>query len=360
MSPRKALWAVVLSICICNALPSVPIATNPIVTSATVSSVVPSLLTVYSVVAATEHSDTASAITTTINGQQTIVTPTVSVVAGSITNTIISTISITTTEVIVETIGYSTVLSPDPVLSTTSPTTSRLITNTTVLSPSLSQTSSITISRTPTVPALVQTTSSTGIVSSSTTIPVSSRHSSTSTQDIISTSSTALSTSPTASTLSGLSHSSSHSLSAGAKAGIGVGVAVGIIGLVIGSFCLGRRVSRRSKAESGANPNHSAPVIIEEKDTFQAGRPYEDTAPTNNGSGPLTPKNGYSGTATEVGSGSLNKDSFSTASPTMPAYQYNISGVSALPQLQDIDPMYVGVPSHMSGSKRWSMKEYEK
>jgi len=117
MSPHKALWVVVLSICLCNGLPSVPVATNPIVSTAIVSTVVPSLLTIYSVVPATEQSDTISATTTTINGQQTILTPSDSVVAGSVTSTIISTISITTTEAVVETIGYSTVLGPDPTTS---------------------------------------------------------------------------------------------------------------------------------------------------------------------------------------------------------------------------------------------------
>lgn len=37
-----------------------------------------------------------------------------------------------------------------------------------------------------------------------------------------------------------------------------------------------------------------------------------------------------------------------------------ISELSALPQVNDDNPMYVGVPSHMSGTKRWSMKEYER
>lgn len=114
MSRGEALWAIVLSICLCNALSSVPVATNPIVTTATVSTVVPSFVTIYSVVPATEHSDTTSAITTTISGQQTILTPGGSVIAGSVTSTIVSTISLTTTEVVVRTIGYSTVLAPDP------------------------------------------------------------------------------------------------------------------------------------------------------------------------------------------------------------------------------------------------------
>ncbi|KAI1609190.1 hypothetical protein EDD37DRAFT_142476 [Exophiala viscosa] len=357
MSPRKALGAVVLIICLCNALPSVPVATNPIITTATVSTVVPSLLTIYSVVPATEQSDTTSVITTTINGQQTTLTPSDSVVAGSVTSTIISTISITTTEVVVKTIGYSTVLGPDTATSTISSTTSIPITNTTVSSSSPA--TSIAISQTPTSQALVQTISTTGIVSSSTIVSASSRVSSTSTQDIISSSSTTSSASSTASTISALSKSSSHSLSAGAKAGIGIGVAVGVLGLIVGSFCLGRRVSRRSKAEGAESSNDPAPGITEEKDAFRAGRPYEDTAPTKLGARSLSPKNGYSGTTTEVGSGSLERESISTSSPTMPAYQYNNPRLSALPQLQDNDPMYVGVPSHMSGSKRWSMKEYE-
>jgi len=242
---------------------------------------------------------------------------------------------------------------------TISSSTSISITNRTVLSSSPA--ASIAISQTPTSQALVPTTSSTGIVSSSTSISISSRASSTTNQDNIPSPSTTTTTtaSSAASTISAPSSSSSHSLSTGAKAGR-VGVAVGVLGLIVGSFCLGRRVSRRNKAEGIPRSNDPAPGIIEAKDTFQAGRPYEDTAPANHGAGPLSPKNGYSGTTTEVGSGSLNRESFSTSSPTMPAYQYNNSRLSALPQLQDNDPMYVGVPSHMSGSKRWSMREYEK
>jgi len=48
------------------------------------------------------------------------------------------------------------------------------------------------------------------------------------------------------------------------------------------------------------------------------------------------------------------------SSPVAPAYHSNNNGdLSALPQFKDND-MYVGVPTYMSGSKRWSMKEYEK
>ncbi len=117
MSPCKARWAVALSLWIssCNALPSVPVATAPIVTTTTISTVLPSLVTVYSVVPATDDPNAISTITTTIDGQQTIVTSPGGVIAGSSTSTIISTISLTTTQVVVSTIGYSTAYGPDPI-----------------------------------------------------------------------------------------------------------------------------------------------------------------------------------------------------------------------------------------------------
>jgi hypothetical protein len=122
MSPCKALWVVVLSVCvrICSALPSVPVATDPIVTTTTISTVLPSLVTIYSVVPATDDPNAISTITTTIDGQQTIVTAPDGVIAGSSTSTIISTISLATTQVVVSTIGYSTVFGPDPVAAVSS------------------------------------------------------------------------------------------------------------------------------------------------------------------------------------------------------------------------------------------------
>lgn len=115
VSPYKAPWALALSICLClcNALPSVPIATDPILSTATVSTIVPSLVTIYSVVPATDSPNALKTITTTVNGRETVLT-TADVVAGSSTATIISTISLTQNQVVVSTIGYSTILGPDP------------------------------------------------------------------------------------------------------------------------------------------------------------------------------------------------------------------------------------------------------
>ena len=122
IDPCKAFWAF-LALSVCAAQSSVPVATEPIVTAVTVSTVVPSFLTVYSVITTAQSSAEAQAstITTVINGQTSTVVASASgeasarpAVVETITSTIISTISITTKEVVQSTIGFSTVLGADP------------------------------------------------------------------------------------------------------------------------------------------------------------------------------------------------------------------------------------------------------
>lgn len=70
----------------------------------------------------------------------------------------------------------------------------------------------------------------------------------------------------------------------------------------------------------------------------------------------------HSFSTTEVGSskGSMSGKSYEMSPSTMSNY-HDAAELSALPQFgKDDGPTYVGVPSHMSGSKRWSMREYEK
>lgn len=156
---------------------------------------------------------------------------------------------------------------------------------------------------------------------------------------------------------------SSHSkgLSSGAKAGIGIGVAIGVICLVVLSFLLGQRFSRRRSHLARARADAAS---TNEKDVFQAGRPYEMS-----GSQAASPSLGpgkalaYSMNTTTLGSGSDSVDGRSYDMPTSPPMNihHDNSELSALPPVNnDDDQMYVGVPSHMSGSKRWSMKEFMK
>jgi hypothetical protein len=111
LQPLLAIVATLASLTLAE--PSVPIATNPILTTVTLPTVSISLVTVYSVVPATDASPNVPT-TTFISGRPATLTPT-GVIAGSSTETIISTVSLTTSEVVVQTIGFSTILGPNPV-----------------------------------------------------------------------------------------------------------------------------------------------------------------------------------------------------------------------------------------------------
>jgi hypothetical protein len=124
INPCRALWVLLSILSHCNAQSSVPVATEPIVSAVTVSTVVPSLLTIYSVVTSTSTEDVAvsiETITTTVNGVQTTLLSTATgeanarpVVVQTITNTIISTVSVTTSQVVQSTVGFTTILGPTP------------------------------------------------------------------------------------------------------------------------------------------------------------------------------------------------------------------------------------------------------
>jgi hypothetical protein len=69
----------------------------------------------------------------------------------------------------------------------------------------------------------------------------------------------------------------------------------------------------------------------------------------------------HSMATTAVGSPttSTSGKSLDTA-PNPSIYYHDAAAVSALPQIGKDEAMYVGVPAHMFGAKRWSMKESEK
>ncbi|KIX00788.1 uncharacterized protein Z518_09853 [Rhinocladiella mackenziei CBS 650.93] len=348
MSPCKALWVFALIVCLCNALPSVPIATDPILTTETVPTVLPSLVTIYSVVPATDDPNAIATVTTTVNGRETILTTAGGVIAGSATSTIISTLSLTTSQVVVNTVGYSTVFGPDPTTPTTDP----------IVAPAATTSTPVTAPTTPSVTSNGALTTLTGpSVTSSigdTTVSLGS---------LTSTSAKPSPASPTAVGASGSTSSSPKGLSTGAKVGIGIGVAVGVILLALLSFFLGQRYSRRRNGYASNTDNDPNAVAAEEKDTFQAGHPYELTGSKHHPSDISTGKgHQYSRTTTEVGSGteSMSGKSYDMTTSGSPTNHNETEELSALPQLRDDGPMYIGVPSHMSGSKRWSMKEYEK
>ena len=128
----------------------------------------------------------------------------------------------------------------------------------------------------------------------------------------------------------------------------------------MGGFLLGQRYTRRR----GADRDHANNMAAVEKDTFQAGRPYELTGskrlPTEMSVGKMHP---YSMTTAETISPAVSTSGRSYEMPGSSVSPYSEPAeLSALPQFDEKDPspMYVGVPAHMSGSKRWSMKEYEK
>lgn len=137
--------------------------------------------------------------------------------------------------------------------------------------------------------------------------------------------------------------------------------------LVVAGFLLGQRYSRR-RSTDGHYVESLPDATVHEKDAFQAGRPYELTGsnrhPTEMSTGKMHP---YSFATAETRSGSESVSGKSYEMPgcgVSPSYSpYNEPAeLSALPQFDKKGdaPMYVGVPAHMSGSKRWSMKEYEK
>lgn len=114
------LWALLSFLVLCNAQSSVPIATQPVVSDVTLTSVIPSLQTIYSVIttSSTEAVPLSIAtITTIVGGETTTIFSTVSgeanarpVVIQTITSTLVSTISVTTTQVVQSTVGFTTIL----------------------------------------------------------------------------------------------------------------------------------------------------------------------------------------------------------------------------------------------------------
>lgn len=116
----NVLWALLSFLLLCNAQSSVPIATQPIVSDVTLTSVIPSLQTIYSVITTSSTEAVApsiSTVTTVVSGETTTILSTASgeanarpVVIQTITSTLVSTISITTTQVVQSTIGFTTIL----------------------------------------------------------------------------------------------------------------------------------------------------------------------------------------------------------------------------------------------------------
>ncbi|KAL2441932.1 hypothetical protein ABEF95_016895 [Exophiala dermatitidis] len=362
-----ALGALVLAVAhVGNAIPSVPVATDPILSTETVSTVVPSLLTIYSTVPGTGVPGETQTITSTVDGQPTTITSVAGDAAASETSTIISTIYLTTTSEVVNTVGYSTVLGPDPVTSTSDPATA--ITS--------SPTSTVPV-ETPTTTSTIAETSSTSstsfvaVVPSSTDAPVTTTPaSSTPLSTVISASPTTSQPSASSSTSDSLQASTSahasHSpgLSPAQKAGIGVGVAIGVFLLAVGAFILGLHYSHRRTAKAAARYDGSKSPGGEAKDDFLVGRPYEHMVAQSR-SPNMSVRKDYQN-PTEVHSVSSSSRLYEAqnapSSPPLPprSHQRVNGGYSPFPPAQEDEPMYIGVPSHMSGSKRWSMKEYEK
>ena len=136
---------------------------------------------------------------------------------------------------------------------------------------------------------------------------------------------------------------SSHGLSTGAKAGVGVGVALGVSILVALAFYLGLLYSRRRR-----HGEEDAKFSLPSEDTFQSGPPYEFS-----GKGQLdTPEHEWSGPEKRM----------APLYETAPSRLHDTEELSALPEIKEPAdaPMYIGVPAHMSGSKRWSMPGYGK
>ncbi|EXJ94754.1 hypothetical protein A1O1_03152 [Capronia coronata CBS 617.96] len=362
LNPCRAVGALLFVLVrVAHALPSVPIATDPILSTATVSTVVPSLVTIYSVVTATDAGGAVQTLTTTVNGQETIVATSDSVGGGLVTNTIISTVSLPTDVVVVSTVDYSTILGPDPVTTTTDPATA---------APTIAEATPVaapaTTIQTPVEPS---STSVAAIVASTTSAATSDPQSASSTPSTTSsestsssqsrTLSTASTTSPGSSISSSSSTSTSQGLSTGAKAGIGVGVAIAVIILVFVAFLLGRRYSQRRNSSANKTYDSSRPPDAEEKNVFQAGLPYEHTGSRRHYGGAPGKGHYVSDLTIEAESESSGRSHKGVGLHSATG-QPDATGISALPQVEENDQMYIGVPSHMSGSKRWSMKEYEK
>jgi len=142
-----------------------------------------------------------------------------------------------------------------------------------------------------------------------------------------------------------------------------VGVAIVVIVLTILSFFLGQRYSRRHNVRARSTYDVPEKPVVSEKDTFHAGPQYELTASQRQPSELRAGKSPqFSMTTTEEGSSSESTGGKShDMGGGLVVHQQNITGeLSALPQFNKDENMYIGVPSHMSGFKRWSMKEYEK
>jgi hypothetical protein len=158
------------------------------------------------------------------------------------------------------------------------------------------------------------------------------------------------------------SSSSSHGLSSRAKAGIAVGVILGVAVLALLSFFLGQGYSRRRSGKSSKPRDESRSSITETKNSFHAGVAYEDTGskwPTMGSSG--AKGHPHSVATTEVGSPTTSTSAKSVDTAPNPGIYYNSPpDISPLPQIGKDETMYAGVPAHMSGSQRWSMKEFEK
>ncbi|KAL2404928.1 hypothetical protein ABEF93_008294 [Exophiala dermatitidis] len=363
-----ALGALLLAIVhVCNAIPSVPVATDPILSTETVSTVVPSLLTIYSTVPGTGVPGEAQTITSTVDGQPTTITSVVGDAAASETSTIISTIYLTTTSEVVNTVGYSTVLGPDPVTSISDPATA-ITSSPTSTAPAETPTTTPTIAET----SSTSSTSFAVVVPSTTDTPLT-----TTSESSTSLSSAVLFASPTtsqpsasSSTSSSLQASSSahpshsHGLSPAQKAGIGVGVAIGVFLLAVAAFILGLHYSHRRTAKAAAKYDGSKSSGGEAKDDFLVGRPYEHMVAQSR-SPNMSVRKDYQ-IPTEIHSVSSSSRLYEAqnapSSPPLPprSHQRVNGGYSPFPPAQEDEPMYIGVPAHMSGSKRWSMKEYEK
>jgi hypothetical protein len=341
MGHREYLYALALNavLFLAHALPSAPIATDPILVTATVSTVLPSLVTLYSVVPATDAAPgSVATVTTTIDGTLTTVTST-AVIAGSVTSTIISTVSLTTNQVVVSTVGFSTVYGPDPTTSAVAASTPSAVPSSSATAPGSSTSSTSSLSSQSSSLAAVSTSTSTqsgGFSSPSTAVGANGS------------SSASLS-------------SHSKGLSTGAKAGIGVGVVLGVVILALLFFFLGQRYSRRRSNRAQIEAD-SLPVA--ENDDFRAGRPYESTGSRDAAPVFITGKgHAYSTNTTVAGSDSPSVSGKSCDLPhsSPMSNPHDHSELSALPQItKEDDQMYVGVPAHMSGSKRWSMKEFMK
>ena len=353
MGQRGCLYALAINalLYLVDASPSVPVATYPILVTATVTTVFPSVATVYSVVPATDIPPTPTFTTIIDDNGNTITMPTA--VAGSVTSAIIYTISLTTSQVVTSTLGFSTIFGPDsttPAASTSTPDAVPSASTAPLTTPIISQTSTRT--------SFADQTSSlvTHSSSASTNSTSSANHSSTSGVAGVAGVAGANSSSSSPSSVS-----SAKGLSTGAMVGIGIGVVIGVVFLAALSFLLGQRYSRRQNEDDHSTPKNE---YIEKTVIFQAGRPYEMN--DSDGLSPLPTSakgHAYSMRTTVAGTESppFTGKSYDTSKSPRMNTSYDQPDLSALPQIsQEDEQMYVGMPSYMSGAKRWSTKEFRK